>query len=127
MAIITALSPLCFLIDFDLGFYVVDRVYIHDQPRKPFQVKIYFQSLLFRRLCYFINYFFYQLRLQDFFGLIHVHMFFSGVALVCGALQFNATLRSLNVALHQTMGSLYVVSLLLGSVGAVQFAWLRGK
>jgi hypothetical protein len=39
LSLLTALSPLAFFIDFDWGFAVVDKIYVHDQPRSPFRVR----------------------------------------------------------------------------------------
>lgn len=49
----------------------------------------------------------------------NLHVFAGSIALVLGGLQLSSGIRKRKIAIHKVIGKIYVVSVLLGTVGAV--------
>ncbi len=62
------------------------------------------------------------LRRTDWQVAFYQHIFFGGVALLAGWSQFSKKLRSKRIALHRTLGKIYVVSCLLSGLAGFYLA-----
>lgn len=51
------------------------------------------------------------------------HIYFSGIALLVGWLQFNGKLRKTKLKLHRTIGKIYVVIALIGSISGISIGF----
>ncbi len=58
---------------------------------------------------------------------LYLHIICGLVAMICGPLQFIDFLRTKNINIHRSIGKIYLVAVLVGSIAAFFLAWAAQK